>query len=494
MKHTKALVVVLAALMTVSPIQSVEKEEENEIQEVNQIEGNTFSKIEQAKEDEIEVVEQEDADEIEVVEQEDADEIEVVEQEETVATMSLARTARAVEPMATKTETIISADSGIAGITLFLNDYYNNKLEGEEDEIYVDGIRMMAVHRVPSPYDNLGIANVRNYVNIRSGPSTDYEIVGKLYNGCVANILEDEGDWVKIQSGNLEEGYIKKEYLLIGWDAESKIQEHCDRIATVNCSVLNVRTGMSTSDSIYDKIPYGESYYVVEEYEEWVKILLGQDDTTGREHTGYVFKQYVDMSYEFQYAVTIEEERARIAAEEAARKAEEERLRKLAEEQAARQKAQAEANKKAQQQEAEKANKLLKEQANLSTDAAKLRQEIASYAIKFVGNPYKWGGTSLTNGADCSGFVQSIYKQFGYSIPRTSRDQANGAGYCNVTPNEANLLPGDLIFYTNSRGVVDHVAMYIGNGKVVHASTSKTGIIISSYLMRTPYKARRVVQ
>ena len=489
MKHTKALVVVLAALMTVSPIQSMENEEENEIQEVNQIDGNAFLEVAQVEENEIEEVGQ-----IEVVEeqQENEEMTEEVEQEEAVETMRLARVAPALEPMATGT--IVSADSGIAGITLFLNDYYNNKIEGEEDEIYVDGIRMMAVHRVPSPYDNLGIANVRNYVNIRSGPSTDYEIIGKLYNGCVANILEDEGDWVKIQSGNLEEGYIKKEYLLIGWDAESKIQEHCDRIATVNCSVLNVRTGMSTSDPIYDKIPYGESYYVVEEYEEWVKILLGQDDTTGREHTGYVFKQYVDMSYEFQYAVTIEEERARIAAEEAARKAEEERLRKLQAEQAARQKAQAEANKKAQQKEAEKANQLLKEQANLSTNSARLRQEIASYAIKFVGNPYKWGGTSLTDGADCSGFVQSIYKQFGYSIPRTSRDQANGAGYCNVTPNEANLLPGDLIFYTNSRGVVDHVAMYIGNGKVVHASTSKTGIIISSYLMRTPYKARRVVQ
>ena len=473
MKHTKAVVVVLAALMTVSPMQYIGIEEKDVMAELSLLEEKVVPLIE-VRED--------------------------IELTKTMETMNVASKARMVEPIV-ETENIISADSGIAGITLFLNDYYNNKAEGEEDEIYVDGIRMMAVHRVPSPYDNLGIANVTNYVNIRSGPSTDYEIVGKLYNGCVANILEDEGDWVKIQSGNLEEGYIKKEYLLIGWDAESKIQEHCDRIATVNCSVLNVRTGMSTSDSIYDKIPYGESYYVVEEYEEWVKILLGQDDTTGREHIGYVFKQYVDMSYEFKYAVTIEEERARIAAEEAARKAEEERLRKLAEQEAkkkaeaeAKKKAEQEAKKKAEQKEAEEAKQRLQEQANLSTDAAKLRQEIASYAIKFVGNPYKWGGTSLTKGADCSGFVQSIYKQFGYSIPRTSREQATGAGYCNVTPNEANLLPGDLIFYTNSKGVVDHVAMYIGNGKVVHASTSKTGIIISSYLMRTPYKARRIVQ
>ena len=130
----------------------------------------------------------------------------------------------------------------------------------------------------------------------------------------------------------------------------------------------------------------------------------------------------------------------------------------------------------------------------MATDAAKLRQEVASYALNFVGNPYVWGGTSLTKGADCSGFVQSIYKQFGYTIPRVSRDQAKSAGYCDVKPNEEHLLPGDLIFYTNSRGVVDHVAMYIGNGKVVHAANKKAGIVVASYQHRTPYKARRVIE
>ena len=475
MKHTKALVVVLAALMTVSPMQ--------------------LSKAEEANKD----VSNEDIPKDAVLEVIQEGTQPVMKMAEAVEPVSLARTVSMTNPISTGTE--ILSDSGIAGITLLLNDYYNNKAEDEEDAIYVDGIRMMAVHRVPSPYDNLGIANVRNYVNIRSGPSTDYDVIGKLYNGCVANILEYEGDWVKIQSGNLEEGYIKAEYLLIGWDAEAKIQEYCDRIATVNCSVLNVRTGMSTSDSIYDQIPRGESYYVAEEYEEWVKIVLGQDDATGREHTGYVFKQYVDMSYEFQYAITIEEERAIKEAEEAARRAEQERLRKLAEEEAkkkaaaeAKAKAEADAKKAAEQKKAEEAKQKLQEQANLSTDAAKLRKEIASYAIKFVGNPYKWGGTSLTKGADCSGFVQSIYKQFGYTIPRTSKEQAKGAGYCNVTPNEANLLPGDLIFYTDSKGVVDHVAMYIGDGKIVHAASKRSGIIISSYLTRTPYKARRIVQ
>ena len=406
-----------------------------------------------------------------------------------------------VEEAPAVTGTVVNSDTAVGGISLLINDYYNSIGEEESGDIYVDGVKMKAVHRVPSPYENLAIANVKNYVNIRSGPSTDYEAIGKLYKGCVANVLGYEGDWVKIQSGNLEEGYIRGDYLLIGWDAEEKIAEYCDRIATVNCSVLNVRTGMSTSDSIYDQIPRGESYYVAEEYEEWVKIILSQDDNTGAEHTGYVYKQYVDLSYEFSYAVTKEEEAAQKAAEEAARKAEQERLRKLAEEEAAR-KAAAEAKKKAEEEakkaeqkaEAEEAQKLLEQQAALSTDAAKLRQEVASYALNFVGNPYKWGGTSLTKGADCSGFVQSIYAQFGYDLPRVSKDQAKSAGYCNVKPDLDHLLPGDLIFYTNSKGVVDHVALYIGDGKVVHAASKKDGIKVSAYNMRTPYKARRVIE
>lgn len=409
--------------------------------------------------------------------------------------------AQITEDAAETRGTLVNGGSAVGGISLMLNDYFDNVGEEESGDIYVDGVKMKAVHRVPSPYENLAIANVKTYVNIRSGPSTDYEAVGKLYKGCVANVLGYEGDWVKIQSGNLEEGYIRGDYLLIGWDAEEKIEQYCDKIATVNCEVLNVRTGMSTSDSIYDKIPRGESYYVVEEYEEWVKIVLSQDDNTGMEHTGYVYKEYVDLSYEFQYAVTKEEEAAQKAAEEAAKKAEQERLKKLAEEEAARkkaaeekQKAEEEAKKKAEQEEAEETKKLLEEQAALTTDSAKLRQEVAAYALNFIGNPYKWGGTSLTNGADCSGFVQSIYKQFGYTLPRVSKDQAKSAGYMDVIPDEEHLLPGDLVFYTDNKGVVNHVGIYIGNGQIVHAATQKAGIKVSSYLMQTPYKARRVIK
>lgn len=103
------------------------------------------------------------------------------------------------------------------------------------------------------------------------------------------------------------------------------------------------------------------------------------------------------------------------------------------------------------------------------------RREIVEYALQFVGNPYVWGGTSLTNGADCSGFVQSIYRDFGVSLPRVAADQANAG--VRISVEEAQ--PGDLIFYADN-GYIYHVVMYIGNGQVVHASSAATGIKVSN--------------
>ena len=195
-------------------------------------------------------------------------------------------------------ENVVSSDSGIAGITWILNEYYNHG--DANQDLYFDGVKLKAVHRTPSQYEYVGIANVNNYVNIRSGPSTRYDVVGKLYDGCVANIIAREGDWVKIQSGNVKTGYIHVDYLLSGWDAEEKMAEVCESIATVNCSVLNVRAGMGTDYKICGQVSRGEMYPVAEVSEEWVKLVLGQDERTGQEITGYVFKKYVDVEYQFQ--------------------------------------------------------------------------------------------------------------------------------------------------------------------------------------------------
>lgn len=151
----------------------------------------------------------------------------------------------------------------------------------------------------------------------------------------------------------------------------------------------------------------------------------------------------------------------------------------------------------AQEQESVKETEVNETEVNeTKKDAAdsSLRQEVVNYALRFVGNPYKWGGTSLTNGADCSGFVQSVYAHFGYSISRTSGGQAGSTGYAEVALKESDLLPGDLIFYANNNGTVYHVALYIGDGRIVHAANSKEGITISQYTYMKPYKARRIIE
>lgn len=157
-------------------------------------------------------------------------------------------------------------------------------------------------------------------------------------------------------------------------------------------------------------------------------------------------------------------ERARRKAEEAKRKAEEKK-RKAEEE---KRKAE-EAKRKA-------------EEAKRKAEEKRLakRQEVVDFALQFEGNPYVYGGTSLTNGADCSGFVMSVFKEFGYELPRVASAQCEAATQKDIQDME----PGDLLFYGDYG--INHVALYIGDGKIIHASTSATGIKISDYDYNTP--------
>lgn len=401
-----------------------------------------------------------------------------------------------------------SAEQVVAGIAVILE---NSTVE-EVENAYKASIEIMNTKTV-SPYANLGVSVADNYVNIRKEPSTDSEVVGKLYRGCAADILETlEGDWVKIKSGDVE-GYIASTFLAIGDAAESMVNEYADKYATVNTQTLRVRAEQSTDSEIQALIPEGETYPVVNEHEEWVELLLGNDDETGAEFTGFVKKEYVKITVNFDYAISIEEENRIKREQEEAERAEAERKRKLAQEEAERAEAARKAAARAAEQAAAKAaaeaaaqsEPVVKEDTTddasedddntfiPSTDSssiAELRKEIVSYALKFVGNPYVWGGESLTRGADCSGFVQTIYADFGYRIPRVSRDQAFSAG---KKVSEGDLQPGDLIFYASSSGRVNHVAMYIGNGMIVHAANSRQGIIKSQYKYREIYSIRRVV-
>jgi len=117
------------------------------------------------------------------------------------------------------------------------------------------------------------------------------------------------------------------------------------------------------------------------------------------------------------------------------------------------------------------------------------RQQIVNYALQFLGNPYVWGGTSLTNGADCSGFTMRVMEHFGVSLPHYSGSQAQ----MGKKVSSSEMRPGDLVFYSNSGGRINHVGIYIGNGQIVNAASRRSGIKISNWNYRTPRAIRNVL-
>lgn len=362
--------------------------------------------------------------------------------------------------LTTKAATI-DLDLPKAGITFALNEKYESNPQTADSEIK----KILE----PSEYDNIAIARVTYYVNMRSEPNEESEILGKIYNNSAATILEEEGDWYLVKSGTVT-GYIKAEYFVTGEEAEALANEVGTRIAKVNTTTLKVRNDASLDATVQTLVPIEEEMEVVEELDEWVKVKIDSDVL------GFVSAEYVDLRTDFVQAESIEEEKARLAKEEAERKAAEEAAR--AADQAARKKA---------EQKASKSSKSKSSTASTSSSSSATsgsRQAIVSYALQFVGNPYVWGGTSLTNGADCSGFTQSVFGDNGISISRTSRAQGSGGREVSLD----SIQPGDLLFYSNGSSI-NHVAIYIGNGQVVHASTEKTGIKISNAYYRTPCKA-----
>lgn len=383
--------------------------------------------------------------------------------------------------------TLALTTSNVGGETTSLEDKVveeeteeieTTKIEEPEQEAKKEEVKV-------SEYVNTGISVAENYVNIRKAANTDSKVLGKLYKGSAATILKKQGEWVKIKSGNVT-GYINSEFLAIGFDAEELVDKYATKLATVSTTTLKVRKAKSTDSECLTMIPEGEVYEAIKEYDEWVKISI--DDSEDDSIKGYVSKEYVEISVEFKEAISVKEEQEQLAREEAAKKAEFEQLQKL--------------QNQASSSNSSKSNNSKSNNSNKTSNIGKsvtvaddpkgsgTGSEIASYALKFVGNPYVYGGTSLTNGTDCSGFVQSVYRSYGYSIPRDSRSQAAGAG---KKVDLGSLRAGDLVFYTGSSGSVNHVALYIGGGQVVHASSPRTGIKVSQVNYRSPYMARRVI-
>ena len=296
-------------------------------------------------------------------------------------------------------------------------------------------------------FRNLVIAQVNDYVNVRSMPSEVGEIIGKLYDDSVGTFIKEENGWYQINSGSVT-GYVKGEYCVTGEEAVTLAKEVGTRLATVTTTTLKVRTEPSLEATVLGLVPIEDQLVVSEETDDWVKVDI-------EEGMGWVSRDYVTLHTEFVQAESKEEEERRLAKE--------------AEE---RRKARAAAAAKSQQQST--STKTESTSYTVSGDS-EMGKAVAEYALQFVGNPYVYGGTSLTNGADCSGFVMSVYANFGVSLPHSSSaDRSQGYAVDGL----ANAQPGDLICYSG------HVALYIGNNQIVHASTSKTGIIVS----RADYK------
>lgn len=268
-------------------------------------------------------------------------------------------------------------------------------------------------------YTNLGMSVISSgNLNIRQEASTDSEVVGILTNHNACELLEDAGEWYKVTSGKVT-GYVNKQYLVTGDEAEAIAEQEIKTVATVNTETLNVRAEKSTEAEVLSQVGNSEAFTVNSVADGWVEISV--DDSVG-----YISQDYVTLAQALPTAKTIE-------------------------------------------------------QVKYGDGVSDVRASVVSYALQFVGNRYVWGGTSLENGIDCSGFTMRILGKYGISLPHSSKAQPSYG--TKISASEAK--PGDLFFYGSGRSI-SHVAIYIGNGQIVHASNKRDGIKVSNAYYRNP--------
>ena len=329
----------------------------------------------------------------------------------------------------------ISADT-IEGVE---EAYISSSAENVRLEYGLDEARSYNLkQKVLNQYDRLGVSKAQDYINIRSDPEDKGidNIIGKFPGYAGGDILGEENGWLKIRSGEIT-GYVKAELVAQGKEAEQLALDHAQVMATVNTDALNVRANASTESNAWTKVTRDQRYSVVNQLDGWVQLDLDSGDDQEGDQGAFVSTRDNNVTVNYGLVEAISYRPAL-------------------------------------------------DRANI---AAKKRCDLVNFACQFVGNPYVWGGTSLTKGCDCSGFTQTIMSKYGVSLPRVSRDQARTG----IKVSSENMRPGDLIFYANKRGVVNHVGIYIGNGQVVNAASRRSGIRIYRWNYRTPVAIRNVL-
>ncbi len=342
-----------------------------------------------------------------------------------------------------------------AGIESVLDQCYETEVK--------DNINLYLVPAEEGEYLNMAFSDTGDYTYIRSAPDENSDWVGKLYADSAAQVLEYLDGWTKIKSGSVE-GYVPADTLLTGEEARQCSSEYENNTVTVEADVLNVRAGQGTEYDILAQISRGDSYETVgDPVNGWYPVQVGSID-------GWVSGEYVTAQTSYSYGETREEEEARNAREAEA----------VVQAESSAQEAQIPGDETAAEETAGSGSGAV---AAAGSGTAVTGQAVIDYACQFIGNPYVWGGTSLTDGADCSGFVQSVYAHFGISLPRTTYDMVN-SGY-GVSYEEAQ--PGDLILYDG------HVGLYMGDGTIVNAMNEADGIGICNADYANIIAVRRVI-